>query len=103
MRIGSAISVGLKGFSSDSLKNSDERNTKTMTKSDQCPRALLTKSKFEKYCWPVPSGLRHLKFQAHNDGTPARAAVFGLPPAPSHNSVSKLSKRFEIAPVRGHN
>src|SRR3954451_16629036 len=34
-RIGSATSAGLKGFSSDSPKNSAERNTKAMTKSHQ--------------------------------------------------------------------
>jgi len=34
---------GPEGFSSDSPKNSAERNTKTMTKSDQFQRAHLTK------------------------------------------------------------
>src|SRR3954471_12662729 len=43
MRIGSATSAGLKGFSSDSPKNSAERNTKTMTKTDQSQRARLAK------------------------------------------------------------
>jgi hypothetical protein len=34
------------GFSSDSPRNSAERNTKTMTKSDQCQRARLAMGKF---------------------------------------------------------
>jgi hypothetical protein len=42
-RIGSAISAGLKGFSSDSPRNSAERNTTTMTKNYQPQRARLTK------------------------------------------------------------
>src|SRR3954452_16987138 len=45
MRIDSATSAGLKGFSSDTPKNSAERNTKTMTKTDQCQRARLAKGK----------------------------------------------------------
>lgn len=43
-RIGSATSAGLKGFLSDSPKSSAERNTNTMTKSDQCHQARLTKA-----------------------------------------------------------
>jgi len=42
-RIGSATSAGRKGFSSDSPKNSAERNTTTMTEGDQCEGARLTK------------------------------------------------------------
>ena len=40
----SAIPGSLKGFSSDSRKNSAEGNSKTMTKSDQCQRAHLSVS-----------------------------------------------------------
>jgi hypothetical protein len=75
MRIGSAISAGLKGFSSDSPKNSAECNMKTMTKSDQCRRARLTKGKFEKLAGLYTQGLRRLKFQSHNEGTRARRGV----------------------------
>jgi hypothetical protein len=73
-----------------------------MTKSDQCQRARLTKRKSCEY-WRAlyTQGLRRLKFQSHNEGKPARAAVLGLPQAPSHNSVSKLSKRFGVQQAFG--
>jgi hypothetical protein len=46
-------------------------------------------------------GLRRLKFQSHNEDTPARAAVLGFSPAPSHDSVSTLSKRFGVRKAFG--